>query len=87
MSWNYRIIKRKWKKGVTFGIHEVYYDKDGQPTAWSTNPRDPHGETLDELRRDFDMMEKAFDHFPIDEAKLEKSLKKLDKSLKKGKKK
>ena len=35
MSWNYRIVKYLDDKG--FGLHEVYYDKDGEPwgmTKW-----------------------------------------------------
>lgn len=29
MSWNYRIVRYRDSKG--FGLHEVYYDSDGQP--------------------------------------------------------
>ena len=29
MSWNYRIVRYRDNKG--FGLHEVYYDKDGEP--------------------------------------------------------
>ena len=31
MSWNYRIVR--YRDGEGFGLHEVYYDDDGQP--WS----------------------------------------------------
>ena len=29
MSWNYRIIR--YQGGSGFGLHEVYYNKDGKP--------------------------------------------------------
>jgi hypothetical protein len=29
VSWNYRVVR--YRDGSGFGLHEVYYDKDGQP--------------------------------------------------------
>lgn len=34
--WNYRIVK--YKDGSGFGLHEVFYDKDGEPWAMTENP-------------------------------------------------
>lgn len=31
MTWNYRIVK--YKDGSGFGLHEVFYDKSGRPSA------------------------------------------------------
>ena len=32
MTWNYRIMRRKYKDGTqTYSVHEVYYD----PTGWT----------------------------------------------------
>ena len=42
MSWNYRVVRYRDKSG--FGLHEVFYDKDGQP--WSMTER-PTGFTAD----------------------------------------
>lgn len=56
MSWNYRIIRSAHDGSV--GIHEVYYD-DGIPTGWSENPSSPYGETLNELKKEFEMMARA----------------------------
>jgi hypothetical protein len=47
-------------KGTTryysFGIYEVYT----KPKGWTEDPIEPHGETLDELRRDYEAMSGAF---------------------------
>ena len=36
MSWNYRIVK--YKDGGGYGLHEVYYDKDGLAWAMTEKP-------------------------------------------------
>ena len=36
MSWNYRIVK--YRDGSGYGLHEVYYDKDGKPINRTENP-------------------------------------------------
>ena len=61
MSWNYRITKHEDKGEEWYGIHEVYYDKDGDPDMISENPIAAHGLTVDEIRSDLDMMRQAFD--------------------------
>ena len=39
MSWNHRVIRRKYPGGgVLWGIHEVYYDDDGKPRSCTENP-------------------------------------------------
>ena len=35
-SWDYRIVR--YRNGSGFGLHEVYYDKDGQPWAMTERP-------------------------------------------------
>ena len=35
MTWNYRMIRYNDEKG--FGIHEVYYDEDGEPDGMTVN--------------------------------------------------
>lgn len=35
MSWNYRIVR--YRDGSGFGLHEVYYDKDGEPWSMTEN--------------------------------------------------
>ena len=36
MSWNYRIVRYRNNEG--FGLHEVYYDKDGHPWGMTEEP-------------------------------------------------
>ena len=61
MSWNYRIIKKKWAEDYTeFAVHEVYYDDDGKPTAVTETSVYPIGETEEELHRDFKNYSRAF---------------------------
>ena len=36
MSWDYRVVQ--YDDGSGFGLHEVYYDKSGNPTKMTTRP-------------------------------------------------
>lgn len=47
--WNYRIIKHKTKRGVVwYGLHEVYYKKNGKIDLWSPKPS-AMGDTVKDL--------------------------------------
>ena len=77
MSWNYRVAKKRLtvdilKDEVTgevvdsysenqFGICEVYYNDKGDITFTSENFIEPYGETLEELKVNFEDMQKAFE--------------------------
>jgi hypothetical protein len=53
MTWNYRVIKSHLPNGEEeFGIHEVYYDENGNPSMTTERAIAAYGETLDELRAD-----------------------------------
>jgi len=57
MSWNYRLCKQtvttpSGELETVFAIHEVYYEEDGQITAWTERPAYPMGETRDEFLGD-----------------------------------
>ncbi len=46
MTWNYRIVK--YADGTGYGLHEVHYDKNGEPVSMSAEPtgfvsETPHG--------------------------------------------
>jgi hypothetical protein len=45
MSWNYRIMHHKEGDEDYLEIHEVYYNKAGQVTRWTTNPAKPYAES------------------------------------------
>ena len=81
MSWNYRICTKKLVSDVCdmdtgkvletytedqFGICEVYYNDEGDITFTSENFIEPYGETLEELKANFDDMQKAFELPVID---------------------
>ena len=61
MSWNYRVVVKSDKDETWFGIHEAYYDAAGRVTMISENAIAPCGESLEELVRDLDNMQHAFD--------------------------
>jgi hypothetical protein len=47
--WNYRVIKRQ---DESFGIHEVYYDENGDPTMCTADPVTLYGDSVDEIVND-----------------------------------
>ena len=81
MSWSYRICTKKLASDVCdmdtgkvletytedqFGICEVYYNDKGDITFTSENFIEPYGETLEELKVNFEDMQKAFELPVID---------------------
>jgi hypothetical protein len=48
-------------KGLSWGIHEVYYDEDGNPNGYTERALSPFGESLEELKNDLLYMLKAFE--------------------------
>jgi len=61
MSWNYRIIRKENNGEHIYAIHEVYYKKNGKLHLVSVAPDYPHGETVDELKEDFEHYRQALD--------------------------
>jgi hypothetical protein len=76
MSWSYRICTKKLVSDVCdmdtgkvletytedqFGICEVYYNDKGDITFTSKNFIEPYGETLEDLKANFDDIQKAFE--------------------------
>lgn len=52
MSWNHRVIKKTYPSGEeSYGIHEVYYNENGEIYAHTTDPIDLNCETLDDLKQ------------------------------------
>lgn len=63
MTWNYRIIKFDTPEDAEetwLSIHEVYYDGD-RPIYYTSNIAGIEGETLDELKKTYEMLAEAFD--------------------------
>jgi len=59
MNWNHRIIANEVGGETSYNIHEVYYDGN-QPTSWTEKPISPYGDSLQEIRGDYDLMRRAF---------------------------
>ena len=55
MTWQYRVMRRLGDLGYGYGIYE-FYGVDG----WTKDSMAPHGETLAELRADYELMAEAF---------------------------
>ena len=63
MTWNYRIVKAKSdgsKTGEIFYIKEAYYENKQDPHSLTVNPIYAQGDTLEELKEDFRLMNEAF---------------------------
>ena len=57
MSWNYRVVKRKYEEDIIYGIYEAYYGKvEKKPHSITDEPMSPMGDTLKELQKDLTMM-------------------------------
>jgi len=65
MTWNYRIVKEKCQgsiSGELFRIKGAYYSKNKKkPTSLTVEAVYAQGETLEELKEDFDHMLETFD--------------------------
>lgn len=66
MGWNYRLIKTQHQYGGdtyhSYAIHEVYYDKDGHPNAWTKNAITLEGfEDFNDGFQSMKLMQKAFE--------------------------
>lgn len=64
MTWNYRVLRHAEdpppaEGEESFRIIEAFYDDGGDLYAWST--AEPFGETVEELRRDLELMLSALD--------------------------
>lgn len=79
MSWNYRIMKKTVTSpaGHTedyYAIYEVHYNREGDVRSWSEESLSPHGISVKELRRDFELMNRAFNKAVLDYDELEKEI-------------
>ena len=69
-GWNYRSVVFEIKDEIFYEIIEVWYDgprPNGKPNGWAKTTG-PHGNTPTEVRKDIELMQKAFDE-PILKAK------------------
>ena len=64
MTWNLRVIATMepmigGEPEVNFALHEVYYDKNGNPNALTKNPIRVSGESLEAIEWYIDKMKDA----------------------------
>ena len=70
MTWNYRVACKKLEVKIDlsndvyeedcFGIVEAYYNDQGEIYATTERFIEPYGETLEELKRNLETIQKAF---------------------------
>lgn len=65
MTFNYRIIKHRYKKTVWYGLHDVFYE-DKKPVAYVENPIIA-GDSVEEIQRVLKMIIKDSSKPVIDE--------------------
>ena len=53
--WNNRVVS----KNLSYSVHEVYYDQEGNPNAVSENPVPAYGDSLEELTQSMAYQMKA----------------------------
>lgn len=46
--WNYRIVKHRHRNYTWYGLHEVFYKKNGKIDMWAPRP-DAQGDTVADL--------------------------------------
>ena len=69
MRWNYRVVSGIFQTSGNpfFVIKEAYYNDKNEICGLSANPIFPTGDSFEELRRDFKLMQRAFKKPIIDE--------------------
>ena len=54
MSWNNRIFKHNTEYGIFYGLHETYYDEDGNVEGYTSVALTGLFETIEELKSDLE---------------------------------
>ena len=59
-TWEYRVLKRTFPNEEVYNIYEVYYNKKGKIRNISSMPMYIQGESLEELKYDYELYGRAF---------------------------
>ena len=70
MTWNYRVVKKKYNDYVSYGIHEVFYDDNGNIEGCTEEPIDVSADSLEELKEVYNMMAEAFEQEVVEYEKV-----------------
>jgi len=65
MTWNHRVMKHHDCGEDWYGIHEVFYDENGEVDGWAESA-DVTGESLNDLRTALDWMLDCLDKPVLD---------------------
>ena len=60
-GWNYRLVKKQTEREELIGVHEVYYNSDGEPRSCTKNPIGIQRESVEELAKEHFRMKQAFE--------------------------
>ncbi len=62
--WCYRVMRRRWATGkgwgYSYGIYEFYPSINEMGMGWTKRAMEPCGDTLAELKADYELMAEAF---------------------------
>jgi hypothetical protein len=67
--WDYRVVKRTKNGQDWYGVYEVFYAENGDPEGYGDCL---DAESLDELREDVALMQRALDRPVLEEADFRK---------------
>lgn len=60
MTWNHRVISRKYETGETYyAIHEVYYDESGEPYSVTAMPSAIMEESVEDIAWTLERIQKC----------------------------
>ena len=66
--WNHRLIKSVTPEGDWYAIHEVHYNDDGTPYAYTENPAVLCGNDAEEIKVTLERMKHALDNPALTDA-------------------
>ena len=60
-GWNYRLVRKQTEHEDVVGVHEVYYNSDGEPRSCTKKPVGIQRESIEELEKELFCMKQAFE--------------------------
>ena len=66
-TWNHRVVKTQDGAEVCYGIHEAYYDDNGEVVTWTVRPVPVAGNSIQDLRKTLEQMLECLDKEIIDD--------------------
>jgi hypothetical protein len=65
VTWNFRILYHDKDEYPWYGVHEVFYNEDGNIYTYTENAMDLIGETEEYVKSYVDMVQKDINRLPI----------------------